>query len=107
MQTLTKNLDKALDIYSDVITNPTFPNTEIENYKRRTLVSFVQAKSNPTSISDTVYNKVIYGNQPYGKDLSGDEKSIKAISQNDLVRYYESTYRPNNAVLIVVGDVRK
>jgi zinc protease len=106
MQTLTKNLDQALDIYSDVIVNPAFPETELENVRRRAVVGFLQRKSNPNAISNVVYNRVLYGDaHPYGRQLSGNETSIKALTRNDLVNYYEANYRPNNAVLIVVGDV--
>ena len=106
LSTLTKNLDKALDIYADVIVNPSFPETELETVRRRTLVGFVQRKSNPNAISSVVYDRVLYGkDHPYGRQLSGDEVSIKNLSRTDLVSFYESTYRPNNAVLVVVGDV--
>jgi Predicted Zn-dependent peptidases len=105
MQTLTKNLDQALDIYSDVVVNPAFPKSEFENLRRRSLVGLIQRRSNPTAVSDVVYNKVLYGNQPYARQLSGDEKSLKSLSPDDLVKYYQANYRPNNATLIVVGDV--
>jgi zinc protease len=105
MQSLTKNLDQALDIYSDVVVNPAFPATELESIRRRALVGFLQRKSNPTAVANVVYNKVLYGNQPYSRQLSGDEKSVKAMTREDLVNFYNSNYRPNNATLIVVGDV--
>lgn len=106
LSSLTKNLDAALDIYADVIVNPSFPETELETVRRRTLVGFTQRKSNPNAISGIVYDRVLYGkDHPYGRQLSGDETTIKNLSRADLVGYYESTYRPNNAVLIVVGDV--
>jgi zinc protease len=105
LSTLTKNLDQALDIYSDVILNPSFPETELENVRRRSLVGFMQRKSNPNAISNLVYDRVLYGAHPYGRQLSGTESTIKALTRSDLVGYYEANYRPNNATLIVVGDV--
>lgn len=107
MQTLTRNLDQALDIYADVITNPTFPQAELESLRGRALVGLRQQRANPGAISNNVYNKVLYGTHPYGRDLSGSEQSLKAIARDDVVRYYESTYRPNNGVLIVVGNFDK
>ena len=108
MQSLTKNLDAALNIYADIITNPTFPDEEFGKYRQRLLVSFLARKSLPNAISNLVYNKVLYGkNHPYGRQLSGDETSVKAISRADLENFYAANYRPNNAVLIVVGDVDK
>lgn len=107
MQTLTKHLDSALDIYADVITNPIFPESEFENLRRRAVGQFLQQKSNPGAISNLVYNRVLYGNHPYGKNLSGNEQDVKALKRDDLMNYYETTFRPNNATLIVVGDIDK
>jgi zinc protease len=104
VQTLTKNLDKALDIFSDVIVNPAFPNQELENLRRRMLVGLLQQRDNPNAIANTAYSTVLYGkNHPYG--ASPNEASVKAIAQTDIQRFYETFYRPNNATLIVVGDV--
>jgi zinc protease len=105
MQTLTKNLDQALDIYSDVVLNPAFPDSEFEKLRRRSLVALRQRKANPVAVSNVVYNKVLYGDQPYARQLTGDEKSIAALTTGDLAKYYTANYRPNNATLIVVGDV--
>jgi zinc protease len=105
MQTLTKNLDAALDIYADVVVNPAFPATEIESLRGRSLIALRQQKANPNAVSNVVYNKVLYGDHPYGRDTN--EASIKAITREDIVKFYESTYRPNNGVLIVVGDFDK
>jgi predicted Zn-dependent peptidase len=102
---LTRNLDKALEIYSDVIINPSFPATEIESLRGRQLVGLRQQKANPNAVGNIVYNKVLYGDHPYGRD--NNEASIKAITRDDIVKFYDSTYRPNNGVLIVVGDFDK
>jgi zinc protease len=105
MQTLTKNLDSALDIYADVVVNPAFAADELESARRRMLVNFVQRKSVPAAIGDAVFNKVVYGDQAYGKAIFGDEKSVKAMTREDLLNFYQANYRPNNSTLIVVGDV--
>jgi len=105
MQTLTKNLDKALELYADVILNPTFPESELETTRRRALVGLMQRKDNPNAIASVVYNSLLYGkNHPYGNVMTGNETSIKSFKQSDLVNFYQTYYRPNNAVLIVVGD---
>jgi zinc protease len=105
MQTLTRNLDKALDIYADVITNAAFPENELETLRRRLLVAFLQRKDNPNAIANVVYDALLYGkDHPYGKSLTGDEASIKAITRDEVEKFYSTYYRPNNAVLIVVGD---
>lgn len=105
MQTLTKNLDKALEIYADVILNPTFPEREFTSLRDRQVIGLRQQKANPNAIANTVYNKVLYGNHPYGRDNT--EATLKAIDRDDLVAYYNATFRPNNGVLIVVGNYDK
>ena len=105
LQTLTKNLDQALDIYADVIQNPAFPAKELESMRARSLIGLRQQRSNPNAVSNNVYNKVLYGDHPYGRDNT--EATIKAITRDDVVKYYDATFRPNNGVLIVVGDYDK
>jgi len=105
LQTLTKNLDEALAVYADVVTNPSFPEKELESLRGRSIVGLKQQKANPGAIANVVYSKILYGDHPYGRDNT--EKTLRAIKREDLVRFYESTYIPNNGVLIVVGDVDK
>jgi len=105
MQTLTKNLDQALDIYADVVTNPSFPDKELASIRGRALVGFRQRRASPTAVAGVVYDKVLYGDQAYGRQLTGDEKTVAAMTRDDLINFYNTYYRPNNATLIVVGDV--
>jgi zinc protease len=105
MQSLTRNLDQALDIYADVIKNPVFPQAEIESLRKRSIIGLRQQRANANAVSNIVYNKVLYGEHPYGRD--NNEASINAITRDDIVKFYESTYKPNNGVLIVVGDFDK
>ena len=103
IQSLTKHLDRALELYADVIQRPAFPARELESLRGRALIGLRQLRTSPAAISGNVYNKVLFGDHPYGRSPS--EASIKAVTRDDLVKYYQSTYRPNNATLIVVGDI--
>jgi zinc protease len=86
-----------------VIQNAEFPETEVETWRKRTLIGLLQRRDNANAISNIVYNRILYGdNHPYGVTLG--EASAKAIKRDDLKRFYSTYYRPNNAVLIVVGD---
>ncbi|HEV2764084.1 MAG TPA: pitrilysin family protein, partial [Pyrinomonadaceae bacterium] len=104
--TLTRHLDRALDIYADVLMNPSFPADELGRLRAQRLAAFKQRRDNPNQIADIVYPALIYGRQhPYGHPLTGDESSIGTTTVDDVRRFYETYYRPNNAALIVVGDV--
>jgi zinc protease len=105
--TLTKHLERALDIYTDVVINPTFPENELKLQRNSRLASLLQRRDNADAIATLAYNSVLYGrNHPYGRSIVGDELSVAAIRNEDVRRFYETYFRPNNAALVVVGDVR-
>jgi zinc protease len=104
--TLTRHLDRALDIFSDVLLNPAFPDNDLKRLRASRLVGLRQQRDNANSIASNVYASLLYGaNHPYGRTLSGDEKSITALTAQDVQGFYQTYYRPNNAALIVAGDV--
>jgi predicted Zn-dependent peptidase len=103
---LTKHLDAALAVFGDVLTHPTMPEKEFARVKNDRLTSLLQQKDRPTTIASMAFGKILYGSaHPYGNDVSGTEQSIKDLTRNDLVKFYQTYYRPNNATLVVVGDV--
>ena len=105
--TLSRHLDRALEIFADVVTNPSFPESELKLQRDTRLTTLLQRKDDANSIAGVVYASLLYGrNHPYGHSLIGDEASVRAITNDEIKRFYETYYRPNNAALIVVGDVQ-
>ena len=105
LNTITKHLDEALGIYTDILVNPTFPQKEFDRLKKQRQTSLLQQKDVPSAIANVAFNRIVYGPaHPYGNDASGTEKSLDQMTRDDLVKFYETYYRPNNATLIVVGD---
>jgi len=107
LRTLTRQLDKALDIYADVITNPAFPKDELERARSSRLAQLAQLHDNANAVADLIFASLIYGRKhPYGQPAIGDVASVTGVSVEDPRRFYETYYRPNNAALVVVGDVQ-
>ncbi len=105
--TLTRHLDHALDIYADVITNPAFDEAEFKRARATRLAQLQQQREDANAIAGVVYASLLYGREhPYGHPLGGNEASLTALTEADVRRFYETHYRPNNAALIVVGDVK-
>jgi zinc protease len=101
---LTKHTDKLLTLVSDVLLHPSFPEAEIEKYRKQAISGLAAEKTDPNSISDRISSQVKYGKKhPYGE--SGTEESLKNITRDDLVNYYQTYFKPNIAYLIVVGDI--
>ncbi|HET9533354.1 MAG TPA: pitrilysin family protein [Blastocatellia bacterium] len=101
---LVENLDTVLDIFADVVRNPTFPKEEIEKYKARLISQLQLQRSNPQFLAAERFSRVIYGDHPAGL-VSPPVESVKKATAEDLARFHSTHYVPNNAMLAVVGDV--
>jgi zinc protease len=105
--TVARHLDRSLEIFTDVLTNPTFPESELELQRSTRLTAIMQRRDNAQDIAGMVFASLLYGREhPYGHPIIGDETSVRAVANSDIRDFYETHYRPNNATLIVVGDVR-
>lgn len=108
LNTLKGNFDKSLAVFTDVLLNPTFPQKEFDRLRKDQLVSIKQEQARPNSIAFRVLPQFLYGSgHPYSNPLSGTgfENSVSSITRDDLVKYYKDWITPNNATLIVVGDI--
>lgn len=103
----TAQLDSALALFAEVALKPAFPQEEFERIRKNRLTDLIQLKDRPTAIASQAYASILYGSEhPYGHSLIGNEGSVNAISVADLKAYYRSNFLPNNATLIIVGDVK-
>jgi zinc protease len=105
---LKKHLDTGLGLMSDVVLNPTFPKEELERQRKNYLGRIQQEAKDPSVAARKTFMRVLYGSKhPYGQPYtgSGTESSIQAIQRDDLVGYYKANYLPNNATVVVVGDI--
>lgn len=99
-------LDSAMALFADVALRPTFPAGDLERLRKERLTELLQLKDRAPQIADRAYAAILYGERhPYGRPLTGTEASTRAITRADVRRFYQAYYRPNNATLIVVGDV--
>jgi zinc protease len=105
MQSTVRGLDKALDHYFDIAMNASFPDAELRATQEQVANSIRQRRPNATGLGGVAFDKLLYGDQPYGRQLSGDEKTVRAITRDDVLNFYNSYYRPNNSTLIIIGDV--
>jgi predicted Zn-dependent peptidase len=107
LHTPTAQVDSALALFADVVLNPAFPQAEIDRLRAERLTLLTQLKDRPTAIADQAYAAIVFGSEhPYGRPTLGTEMSVKGITRGDVRAYYDEHYRPNNATLIVIGDVR-
>jgi predicted Zn-dependent peptidase len=101
---LVENLDQTFDLFADVIRNPAFPAGEVEKYKARTLAQLQFQRSSPQFLAQERFSRAIYGDHP-GAIVAAPLESIKKLTAKDLAGFHSTYYRPNNAILAIVGDV--
>lgn len=107
LNALKANLPASLDLFTDILLNPTFPQSELNRIKPQMLAAIQQERSQPYGIASRVYPKLIYGKgHAYANPLSGNgtEESIASLSREELQAFYKRWVRPDNATLLIVGD---
>lgn len=106
LHTPLSKLDSALVLLADVVLRPTFPATELDRQRKQRLTTLIQWRDEPRSIASVLFNRTLYGTKhPYGIPTIGTERSLKSLRPEDLKEFHVTYFRPNNAALIVVGDV--
>ncbi|HET9634955.1 MAG TPA: pitrilysin family protein [Gemmatimonadaceae bacterium] len=106
LHTPTAQLDSALALYADVALHPSFPVNEFDRIKKNRLTELLQLRDQGPAIANIAFPAILYGSgHPYGAPLIGTETSVTGLSTADLQTYYQANFKPNNATLIIVGDV--
>ncbi len=99
-----KDIAKGLDLLADVLLNPTFPQGEVTKLLKQRVDEIKAAKDQAQSVIGNYFRAYLYGSHPFGRPPSGDEKSLAAVTRNDVLTYYQTYYTPGNTILAVVGD---
>jgi zinc protease len=108
LSALKSNLDASLNLYADVILNPSFPQKELDRLQKERIVQIQREKASPISMGLRVVPKFIYGSDhPYGLPFigTGFESTTNKMTRDDMVKFYQTWFKPNNATLVIVGDI--
>ncbi|OBV40411.1 M16 family metallopeptidase [Janthinobacterium psychrotolerans] len=106
MTSLKSTFPQALDLLADVVQHPQFPQQEVERQRASRIGNLAQQRENAGAVAARVEAAALYGPQhPYGYIQLGTEAALKATTRADLQRFWQQHYVPNNAALIVSGDI--
>jgi len=101
---LSKYTDQLVDILSDVLLNPTFPQEEFDKLKAQMLSGLQANADDPDAISGNLRGATIYGlEHPFGEVMT--EASVEAITVEDCKSYFDAYFRPNIAYMVIIGDI--
>jgi len=108
LSALKANLDPSLDLFADVILHPSFPQAELDRLKKNQVDAIQREKVQPVQMALRVMPRLLYGEgHAYALPLtgSGTEESTKSITRANIEEFYKTWFAPNNATLVVVGDI--
>ena len=101
---LSKYTDQLIDILSDVLLNPSFPEEEFDKLKSQMISGLKANADDPDAISGNLRGAALYGlEHPYGEVMT--EATVEAISIDDCKAYFDTYFRPNIAYMVVIGDI--
>ena len=95
---------ELLDLVSEIVLLPSFPDSELDLYKRNTIEHLKFQRSQPGFLAGEQTARILYGEHPYAK-TSPSPEDVEKLTRDALVDFHSRTYLPNNAIMIVVGDV--
>ena len=104
MRGLNNTLPQMLAIMADVVRNPSFPPAELDLMKARTAQQLQAQAASPQYVNNKLFRQTLFGNHPYAR-IGVTPETLPAIDRQSIVNFQQSYYRPNNATLIVVGDI--
>jgi predicted Zn-dependent peptidase len=104
MRGLAETLPTMLTVLADVVRNPTFPQEEIDLLKANTAQSLKAQLASPQFVGNRIYRQTLFGSHPYSR-VGATPETVDKIDRASVVEYHKTYYRPNNAFVVVTGDV--
>jgi zinc protease len=108
LSSIKSNLSQSLELYSDIVLNPSFPEQELARLKQQRINQIKNEKSRPFDIALRVLPVLLYGKgHAYGAPLTGSgyEADVENINVKSLSDFHNIWFKPNNATLVIVGDI--
>ncbi len=97
---------EVLKLLADMVLRSTFPQSEIDLYKRNTIEGLKAQRANAGFLANEQAARVLYGSHPYGV-VSPSAANVESLTREKIVAFKDKMFVPNNATMIVVGDVNR
>ena len=104
LSALSEHFDAGLSLVAEAALSPSFDAKELEKLKKRTLDDLKLKKDKPAWLARREFQRALYGSHPYGQ-YDTTEAVVKKLKRADLTTYHAAHFAPNNAFMVVVGDI--
>lgn len=105
VSSLAKDQAELLKLFAEIVLEPGFESSEIERLRKEYISGIAKLADNPSGFADRAFEQLLFVGSAYSKPDSGYLKTLRAITRSDIIKYYSENYRPNNAQLLVVGQI--
>jgi zinc protease len=105
LSVVKKDLNLGLDLMSDVILHPAFKSEELDRRREQLLSSLAVQYSSPDYLASLAFNHVVYSGSPYGWPIEGTPDTVKKLKNEELSKFHDEHYVPNQAFLAFAGDI--
>jgi len=102
LSVLSSDIDLGIELFADVLMNPTFREDKVELARNQMLEAIRRQNDNPAQIASRYLYRLLYSPHPYGNQPT--EKSVRNISRDDLIAFHERFYRPSSVMMAITGD---
>ena len=102
---LDEHLDRGVDIVTDLVLHPSFPQKELQKEKDVVLEEMKMYEDSPEDLIFDRLESVVYGRHPLGRPVIGNADSVASFSRSDLVRFMSRQYSPDRMVIAIAGNV--
>lgn len=105
VQTLTANKDEVFDLVRLALAEPRLDEDAIDRVRAQILAGLKFDENDPSTVASLAWDRLAFGNHPYGRPIKGTKDSIAAISREDLSDYLARVFARDKLVISVVGDI--
>ncbi|MGD1212498.1 MAG: pitrilysin family protein [Candidatus Acidiferrales bacterium] len=105
LNVVKKDLSTGLDLMSDVVLHPAFRADELDRQRQQLLSGLTVQYSDPDYLASAVFDRVVYGGSPYGWPAEGTPETAKKFAPEELAKFHDADYSPNESLLAFAGDI--
>lgn len=98
-------LRPALDTFLLVLKSPTFPQDSFARLQNQMLVGLKAEQESLDDLSDNALYRAVFGTHPYGRPINGEEATVKGLTRDDAVAFFQRYYVAQNAMIAIIGAI--
>ena len=105
-RSLTEDLPLLLNLFSESLTEPTFPKTEMEKLRAQLLTGLAIRAEDTGDMASMTFDQILFKDHPYSRPEDGYPETVQNIKRVDLVKFHREHYGPRGMVIAIVGAVK-